>query len=343
MTPELLVDAPSPPRRDGHEYAFEVRDRKAWLTMTAICVLAIAVPFMAGTFGIYLGCVVACYAIATLGLQVMVGVAGQLSLGHAAFVAIGSYVTVLAQMRIGLSFLPAAVLGVLASALAGLLMAQLIRLSGVYFKIATFGFGVIVYQIISNWSALTGGQTGITRIPAIKFAGWSVATRTELFLVIVTVLVVAYALTLRMVQGRAGRALLAIGQNEPAAEAIGVNVAGYKTAVIVFGCALGGLGGAFVPQLTGFLSPDSFTWSESLLLLIMITVGGLGSLPGAVVGTAVLVVVPEYLRDFAEYKMLLFGMLLVVALIFMPRGLAGVGQYLIRLSQRARTREEQNR
>jgi branched-chain amino acid transport system permease protein len=343
MTPELLVDAPSPQRAEQHEYAFQARDRKAWLTLTAICVLAIAVPFMAGTFGIYLGCVVACYSIATLGLQLMVGVAGQLSLGHAAFVAIGSYVTVLAQMRLGLGFFPAAALGVLASALSGLLMAQLIRLSGVYFKIATFGFGVIVYQIISNWSSLTGGQTGITRIPPIKVAGWSVTTRTELFMVIVTVLVIAYVLTLRMVQGRAGRALLAIGQNEPAAEAIGVNVAGYKMAVIVFGCALGGLGGAFLPQLTGFLSPDSFTWGESLLLLIMITVGGLGSLPGAVVGTAVLIVVPEYLRDFAEYKMLLFGVLLVVALIFMPRGLAGVGQQLLRILQRARPHTEQSR
>jgi branched-chain amino acid transport system permease protein len=337
MTPELVVQeglSMQPSKR--HTYAFQFRNQAAWRTLTAICALAIAVPLLTGSFGTYLGCVIACYAIATLGLQLMVGVAGQLSLGHAAFMAVGSYVTALAQMRLGLSFFPAAALGVLASALTGLLMAQLIRLSGVYFKIATFGFGVIVYQIISNWSSVTGGHTGITRIPPIQFFGWSVETRTQLFLVIAVALVVAYVLTLRMVQGRAGRALLAIGQNEPAAEAIGVNVSGYKMAVIVFGCSLGGLGGAFLPQLNGFLNPDTFTWAESLLLLIMITVGGLGSLPGAVVGTAVLILVPEYLRDVAEYKMLLFGILLVLALMFMPRGLAGAGESLVRMIGRRR-------
>jgi branched-chain amino acid transport system permease protein len=334
MTPELLVHGCIQASRTPHRYAFQARERNAWVSLVVTCAVVIAIPLLTGSFGIYLGCVIASYAIATLGLQLMVGVAGQLSLGHAAFMAIGSYVTVLAQMRLGFGFLPAACLGVLASAMAGLLMAQLIRLSGIYFKIATFGFGVIVYQIISNWSSLTGGHTGLIRIPPIGLGPFSVATHTQLFLVIVTALVVAYILTLRMVQGRAGRAMLAIGQNEPAAEAIGVNVPGYKMAAIVFGCALGGLGGAFIPQLNGFLNVDSFTWSESLLLLIMITVGGLGSLPGAVVGTAVLVVVPEYLRDLAEYKMLLFGVLLVLALIFMPNGLAGASQRLLKMVRR---------
>lgn len=334
MTPELAMEHNKvQSRRERPRYAFQSSDRAAWHRLLAVCAVATVLPLVTGSFGLYLGCVIACYAIATLGLQVMVGVAGQLSLGHAAFMAIGSYVTVLAQMRLGWNFVAAAALGVAASAAAGLLMAQLIRLSGIYFKIATFGFGVIVYQIISNWSSVTGGHTGLTRIPPVQIGELAVANRTQLFLVIVAMLVVAYVLTLRMVQGRAGRALLAIGQNEPAAEAIGVNVSFYKMAVIVFGCALAGLGGAFLPQLNGFLSPDNFTWAESLLLLIMITVGGLGSLPGAVVGTAVLILVPEYLRDLAEYKMLLFGVLLVIALMFMPKGLAGFGERLMSLAR----------
>lgn len=337
MTDDLVATGLPPadaPAQRG--YAFQARDRRAWRTLAIVCSITVVAPLLTGGFGIYLGCVVACYAIATLGLQLMVGVAGQLSLGHAAFMAIGSYVTVLAQMRLGWGFFPAAVLGVVTSALAGLLMAQLIRLSGVYFKIATFGFGVIVWQVISNWSSLTGGSTGLTKIPPIGFAGWTVSSRPQLFLVIVAFLVIAYALTLRMVQGRAGRALLAIGQNEPAAEAMGVNVPAYKMGAIVFGCALGGLGGAFVPQLNGFLNPDTFTWAESLLLLIMITVGGMGSLAGAIAGTAVLIVVPEYLRDLAEYKMLIFSILLVLALMFMPRGLAGLGASCAALVRRLR-------
>lgn len=333
-TPHLAVSH-TPAAQPPHSYTFQQRDRKAWRTLVLVCLAMVVVPLSTGSFGLYLGCVIACYAIATLGLQLMVGMAGQLSLGHAAFMAVGSYVTVLAQMRLGLGFFPAAALGVLASALMGLLMAQLIRLSGIYFKIATFGFGVIVYQIISNWSSLTGGHTGITRIPPIQLGGWAVSSRTQLFLIVVTALIAAYVLALRMTQGRAGRALLAVGQNEAAAQSIGVNVATYKVSVIVVGSALAGLGGAFVPQLNGFVNADSFTWVESLLLLIMITVGGLGSLPGAVVGAAVLIVVPEYMRDLAEYKMLFFGLLLVAALVFMPRGLAGVAQRLAGLRRPA--------
>jgi branched-chain amino acid transport system permease protein len=316
------------------KYDFQRRDEGAWRSLVIVVLLVVTVPLVTGSFGIYLGCVVACYAIATLGLQLMVGVAGQLSLGHAAFMAVGAYVTVIAQVRLGWAFVPAAVLGVFASALLGLLMAQLIRLSGVYFKIATFGFGVIVYQIISNWSTVTGGHTGITKIPPIRVGDWTVNSRAQLFLVIVAALIVSYVLCQRLVQGRAGRALLAIGQNEPAAEAIGVNVSRYKVTAIVMGCALAGLGGVFVPQLNGFVNADSFTWGESLLLLIMITVGGLGSLPGAIVGTAVLIVFPEYLRDLAEYKMLIFGVLLVVALMFMPKGLAGAGRNLLEFARR---------
>ncbi len=310
------------------EYGFQRRDRRAWLSMAVVCTAMAVLPPLTGDFGLYLGCVIACYAIASLGLQLMVGVAGQLSLGHAAFMAIGSYVTVLAQMRLGLGFVPAATLGVAASAILGLLMAQLIRLSGVYFKIATFGFGVIVYQVISNWSSLTGGHTGLTRIPSIDWLGLKADTRTELFIVLIVAFILAYALALRMVQGRSGRALAAIGQNETAAQSIGVDVPTYKMTVIVLGCAFAGLGGAFMPQLNGFINPENFTWIESLLLLIMITVGGLGSLAGAVLGTALLIVVPEYLRDFAEYKMLIFGILLVASLTLMPRGLAGIGESL---------------
>lgn len=328
MSARYAAGAVRQPRSHAGGYSFQRRDWNAWRTLLMVCVAMVTIPLLTGSFGIYLGCVIACYAIATIGLQLMVGMAGQLSLGHAAFMAVGSYVTVLAQMRLGLGFFFAATLGVLASALMGLLMAQMIRLSGIYFKIATFGFGVIVYQIISNWSSLTGGHTGLTKIPPIQLGGFSVTTRTQLFLVIVAALIAAYVLALRMTQGRAGRALLAIGQNEAAALSIGVNVSAYKMTVIVVGCGLAGLGGAFIPQLNGFVNADSFTWVESLLLLIMITVGGLGSLPGAVLGTAVLIVVPEYMRDLAEYKMLFFGLLLVAALVFMPRGMAGIGERL---------------
>jgi len=292
-------------------------------------------PLAAGGFYLYLASAIAIYAIAALGLQVMVGLARQLSLGHVAFVGIGAYTTVLLEKGIGLPFVAAALAGMLAAALAGLLMAQLIRLSGVYFDIATFGFGIIVYQLLANTTWLTGGHVGIRAIPAISIFGLEFTSRKDLFILEMLALTVVYALLLRLCSGRVGRAFQAIGQNEPAARSVGIATNRYRMAVITIGCAIAGLAGSFLPHLLRFLSPESFAWHESLVILIMITVGGLGSLPGAIIGAALLVIVPEYLREFAEYKMMIYGVLLIVSLMTMPAGIAGMAESLLRFTSKA--------
>jgi branched-chain amino acid transport system permease protein len=295
-----------------------------WVVFLVLIAVTWTVPLALGGFQLYLGTVIAIYAIATLGLQVMVGLAGQLSLGHAAFVGLGAYTTVLIEKNASWSFFSAALVGTLVSAVVGLLMAQLVRLSGVYFKIATFGFGIIVYQLIANTAWLTGGHVGLRGIPPIELFGYSLTSREALFVLSMLALTVVYALMLRMCSGRVGRALLAIGQDEDAARSIGIKTELYRMAVISIGCALAGLAGSFLPHLLRFVSPESFGWYESLILLIMIAVGGLGSLPGAIVGAAIMIVIPEYLRGMGEYKMLVYGVLLVMCIMFMPSGIAGV-------------------
>ena len=286
--------------------------------------LAWTIPIGLGSFATYLGSVVAFYAIAALGLQVMVGLAGQLSLGHAAFLGIGAYTAVILEKRLGLSF-PLAFAGAVGlSAAAGLLMAQLIRLSGVYFKIATFGFGIIVDQILANWVPMTGGTAGLRGVPPFSIAGFTLTSRSDLFVAEMVALTVVYAMLLCLSHGRIGRAFRALGQNEAAARSVGIPTNTYRMAAITIGCAVAGIGGAFIPQVYRFVSPESFSWHESLVLLIMITIGGLGSLPGAILGATILIVLPEYLRGFAEYKMLAYGVLLIVSLTFMPRGLTGI-------------------
>jgi branched-chain amino acid transport system permease protein len=265
----------------------------------------------------------------------MVGLAGQLSLGHAAFLGIGAYTAVLLEKNLGAPFLVALAAAGAVAALGGLLMAQLIRLSGVYFKIATFGFGIIVYQVLTNWTSVTGGHVGIRGIPAITIFGVPFTTRTDLFVLEMAVLTVVYALLVRLCHGRIGRAFRAIGQNESAARSIGIPVNRYRMVVITIGSGVAGVAGAFLPHLMRFISPESFTWYESLVLLIMITVGGLSALPGAIVGAAVLTIVPEYLRDFAEYKMLVFGILLIASMVLMPAGIFGtLDAAIARLSRR---------
>ena len=320
--------------------ASEARDlqRRAvlrdWLIFALVMGVAWSLPLGLGGFYLYLGCIVAFHAIAALGLQLMVGIAGQLSLGHAAFMGIGAYATVILEKQFGLSFPVACLIAVGITAAAGLMMAQLIRLSGIYFKIATFGFGVIVYQIITNWVPVTGGTAGITGVPTATVAGYALRTRFDLFVALMVVLTCVYILLLRLSHGRIGRAFRALGQNEAAARSIGIKTDGYKMIAITLGCAIAGLGGAFMPHVFRFISPESFTWHESIVLLIMITVGGIGSLPGAIVGSALLVVLPEYLRDFAQYKMLAYGVLLIASMVYLPKGIAGVGAAIENLALR---------
>jgi branched-chain amino acid transport system permease protein len=213
-------------------------------------------------------------------------------------------------------FLAAAGCGMLVAGLMGLLMAQLVRLSGVYFKIATFGFGIIVYQIISNTTWLTGGHVGIRGIPAISIFGTALTTRKELFILEMLALTIVYALLLRLCHGRVGRALSAIGQNESAARSVGIPTNAYRMVVITIGCAVAGLAGSFLPHL----------------------IGGLGSLPGAILGALILIVVPEYMRELAEYKMLVYGVLLVLCMMFLPTGLvalpATIADWVVRLRTR---------
>lgn len=297
-----------------------------WVFFLVLMLIGWSLPLALGGFYLYLGTVIAIYAIASLGLQVMVGLAGQLSLGHAAFMGVGAYTTVLLEKNLSFSFFLAAAIGTLVAGVAGLLMAQLVRLSGVYFKIATFGFGIIVYQLIANTTWLTGGHVGVRGIPPIQIWGHALESRQALFVIEMMTLTIVYALLLRMCRGRVGRALLAIGQDEAAAKSIGIPTEAYRMTVITLGCAIAGLAGSFLAHLLRFLSPESFVWHESLVLLIMIAVGGLGSLPGAVIGAAIMVIIPESLRDLAQYKMFVYGLLLVLCMMFIPSGMAGLGR-----------------
>lgn len=311
--------------------------RTDWLVFLAVIAVFAIIPPLLGGFSLYIATIVAVFAVAALGLQIMVGLAGQLSLGHAAFLGVGAYTSVLLQKLYGVPFLAAVGIATIVSALVGLLMGQLVRLSGIYFKIATFGFGIIVYQLLSNWSSVTGGHTGLIGIPPIRIFGAVFRDRLSIFIIAMIYLAGTYALLLRLTHGRAGRAFRALGQNEAAAQSVGIPAAPYKMAVIAIGCGAAGLAGTLLPHIYNFLNPEEFTWLQSLVLLIIITVGGLGSLPGAIAGAVVLVVVPEYLRAFQEYKMLAYGVLLIASMIFMPRGIAGVVQSLVSRIRERRT------
>jgi branched-chain amino acid transport system permease protein len=334
------VPSIAPPPASIHNDIPESEASRAspWLAFAAVMIPLWVLPPVLGSFTLYMGAIVAVFATAALGLQVMVGLAGQLSLGHAAFLGVGAYVSVLLQKNYGLPFALTAFAGTAAAAGAGLLMAQLIRLSGVYFKIATFGFGIVVYQLMTNLSSVTGGFAGVIGIPPIRLFGYAIHDKLSLFVLAMSFLTIAYLALLRLTDGRVGRAFRALGMNETAARSVGVPIVRYKMSVIVIGCAIAGFSGTLIPHIYNFLNPEDFTWLQSLLILIMITIGGLGSLPGAVIGAVLLLLIPEYLRSLAEYKMLGYGILLILSMMFMPGGITG---WLASVFTRFKTRRAQ--
>jgi branched-chain amino acid transport system permease protein len=286
------------------------------------------------------------YACAVIGLNLLVGYAGQISLGHAAFFGVGAYTT--AILTCHFSWFPTW-LGVLAgAALAGVLGwlvgVPVLRLKGNYLAMATLGLGEIAFILFSQLKGLTGGTVGIPEgikvkvgeIPALSVFGFKFDTDIKFFFLVWAIVMMLMLLNINVIRSRVGRGLRALHSSEVAAEAMGVNTARYKTQVFVLSAVLAGLGGALFAHFEGYISPESFTFSLSILFITMVVVGGMGNLWGGIVGVIVLTFLPQViqampqwipglpsnLKNFSNYTLVLYGILLVVFMMFMPSGIA---------------------
>ena len=250
--------------------------------------------------------------IITLGLNLITGVTGQLSLGHAAFMAIGAYGAAISSATYHLPFPVALLIGALVSALFGVLLGfPTLRLSGDYLAIATLGFAEIVRVVNTNLT-ITNGAVGYYGIPR----------KVDLPLVAMLAVVAIFAAAW-LENSRNGRAMRAVREDEIAATASGVNTTFYKIQAFAIGAFLAGLGGGLYAHNTGFIQPGDFGFLKSVEQLSMVVLGGMGSIPGTILGTAVLTAAPELLRQMQDYRMLVYGGLLIVLMIFRPSGLLG--------------------
>jgi len=264
------------------------------------------------------------YAILALGLNITVGYAGLLDLGYAAFYGLGAYVYALLSTGIGLSFWLGLPLGGGAAALLGLLLGVVtLRLRGDYLAIVTLGFVQITYLILNNWDSVTEGPNGIMQIGRPKIGGFVFHTPIHFYYLLLILLILTALGLHRLLHSQVGRAWIAIREDEVAAEAMGIDTTRIKTLAFSLGAGIAGVGGVFFAARYSFISPESFTFLESVRILSMVVIGGMGSLPGAVVGALLLAVLPELLRGLAEYRMLIFGAALVLMMVFRPRGLLG--------------------
>jgi branched-chain amino acid transport system permease protein len=302
--------------------------------------LVAPVIFYSNRYLLDLGIVIATYAMLGFGLNIVVGLAGLLNLGYAAFYAIGAYSYALIALTFGLSFWICLPLGGALAAATGILLGfPVLRLRGDYLAIVTLGFGEIIRLVLLNWQNLTGGPNGISGIPRPSFFGlpfnstdkgfaatfglpYSPTHRVVfLYYVILALALVTCWVTLRLRRLPIGRAWEALREDEIACRALGINTTMTKLTAFAIGAMFGGFAGAFFATRQGFISPESFTFAESAFVLAIVVLGGMGSQLGVAVAAAVMLGGFEFFREFAQYRMLVFGAAMVAVVIFRPRGL----------------------
>lgn len=283
----------------------------------------VSFPFWASRYWVDVGFYVGLYALLGLGLNVILGEVGLFNLGHAAFWAIGAYTTAILNVRFGLptlALLPISAL--VAAGCAWLVSSPIIHLRGDYLCIVTIALGEIVRLVlINNPGGLTGGPNGVVGIARPTFLGHVIRTPMDFYFLVWAVVAVC-ALALRQLQrSRIGRAWNYIREDEIAAESMGVDVRALKLLAFVLGAALAGLAGNIFAAKMRMVSPDSFTFMESCLMFCIVLLGGMGSVPGTIVGAALVVLFPEVFRPVAQYRLLFFGLALAATMYFRPGGL----------------------
>lgn len=262
-------------------------------------------------------------AIIVMGLSLLMGYAGQISLGHAAFFGIGAYCSGVLTVKFGFSVLTAFISGILLSGVMAMAVAvPILKLKGHYLAVATLGFGEIIFIVFNEFLEITGGPSGLSGIPYLDFLGYSFKEGTRYFYLVWTIAILLLIFSLNVIYSRVGRALRAIHGSDVAAAAMGVNVSWFKVQVFVLSAVYASIAGSLYAHFITFISPPTFGLFASILLLMMVVVGGGGeSLWGALLGAGIITILPEYLRPFKDFDVLVYGIILMAILLFMPEGL----------------------
>jgi len=305
-------------------YLLSVNRYPSIVIRSALLLLILTMPFMVRDYFIDVAILVGIYVILALGLNVVVGFTGLLNLGFVAFYAIGAYTYALLNTKFGIGFWSALPFSLVITSVAGFLLAiPALRLRGDYLAIVTLGFGEIARLILNNWDSMTRGPNGISGIAPPEILSISFGKLSHYYYLVFLFVILTLFITRRVYASRIGRAWVAIREDEIAASAMGINTTLYKLYAFAFGTFWAGLAGALFSGKMQFVSPESFTFMESVLILCMVILGGLGSIPGVIFGAFILVLLPEVLREVQLYRMLSLGVGLVLMMIFRPQGLLG--------------------
>ncbi|MEJ2136559.1 MAG: branched-chain amino acid ABC transporter permease [Desulfofustis sp.] len=297
------------------------------IILGSLLAVAVLFPHFFSTYQTSIMTTALMYVVLGLGLNIVVGLAGLLDLGYVAFYAVGAYTYALLYHFFGLGFWVALPIGGLLAAAFGILLGiPVLRLRGDYLAIVTLGFGEIIRLVMENWGEFSQGPSGVSNIPRPSFFGIDMSLDTALiytyYLMLLFVMFTIFFVN-RLQDSRLGRAWIALREDEIACQAMGIDKMKTKLVAFSLGAFWAGIVGVIFAAKTTFISPRSFTFIESAIILSIVVLGGMGSIIGVIIGAFILILLPEYLRALSEYRMLAFGAILVCMMVFRPQGIIG--------------------
>jgi len=303
--------------------------RQGWLVPALIGLLVFAVlpaglaAFDRGYF-YQVANVAMIFVLLSASMHLVTGVAGLLHLGHAAFYGVGAYTAALLATKAGLGFTWTLPLSGLVAALVAFLVAlPTMRLVSIYFAVATLAIGQMLYLVMLNWVEFTKGPNGIIVSKGLELFGFSLSGRLATYYTVAAVVMLCVVAISRLSHSYYGNALRSIREDDQCADAMGVRTVRLKMEAFTLSAFFAGVAGSLWAHMTGYISPGDFKFSESILILAMVVVGGLGSLPGAVIGALLLILLPEGLRGMGDFRNIMVGMVMFLSILFLPKGLLG--------------------
>ena len=294
------------------------------LVLTGALALVTAPLWLASPYHLHVLIMAGIFTILALSLNLLLGYTGQLSLGHAAFFGIGAYASALLALKLEWSFWLALPSAAVAAGIAGWAIGRLaLKLRGAYFVLVTISFAGVVSLVSINWMELTNGPLGLPGVPPPEVGPWSLRTKHAYYYLVLAAAALAYLVCHRLVYSRIGRALVALRENEPLAESVGIDGTRYLVLAAVVSAALAGVAGSLYAHYTRFVSPEVFLFTYTVTMVIMVIAGGKGTLVGPVVGAVLFTALPEALREAMDWQwqMLAYGVVLIVLVFFLPRGI----------------------
>ena len=331
MAKRVRAAAEAHPQKQKHSLAQRLADDPVLSRRALIGVAALAMifPWLVSTgqnfYHVNVMVSALIFVVLGLGLNITVGLAGLLDLGYIAFFAVGAYTYALLSKNFGLGFWTCLPLGGVMGMLFGVVLGfPILRLRGDYLAIVTLGFASITKIVLENWDTVFGGAAGIANIPRPDLFGIDLTGREKAvytYYIVLALVALTVLVTNRLKNSRIGRAWMALREDEIASVAMGVDMARTKLSAYALGAFWAGLVGVIFAAHNNFINPDSFTFMDSAMILAMVVLGGMGSILGVIIASLALKLLPEYLRAFAEYRMLVFGAVMVLMMIFRPQGL----------------------